>query len=274
MVEIREVPAPEGMKDIFGVARSAWGMESPESFVADMLNALKYHGGLILGAYEGSRMVGFQYAFIGRRKGLFYIYSHMTGVLQEKKYEGIGNSLKQAQRRWARENGFPLVAWTYDPLMSLNSSFNLRKLGVIARSYRPNFYGIMTDSLNFGVETDRLVAEWWVDSDSKQDTFDPETVECATETELVEGSIRRLVDIRDCSAGEVAIEIPADFVAMKKSFPELAVEWRMETRRLFTDLFSRGYVATSFTVKHDRSYYLLRLHPAIRGVPEAGPFSD
>ena len=272
MVKIREVPAPEGMKDIFPVAQSAWGMEKPESFIADMLNALQYHGGLVLGAYEGEKMVGFQYAFIAKKAGIFYLYSHMTGVLEEKKYTGIGYELKKAQRRWAIDNGFKLVSWTFDPLMALNAGFNVRKLGVIVRAYLPDFYGIMTDRLNMGVKTDRFVAEWWVDAERKAEEFDPSTVPAVNATEETEDGIRKITGVSGAEGRVVAVEIPHSFLEVKKLDPEAAADWRLRTREIFTGLFARGYTVVSFGVHNRRCYYLLRSgygHPAI---PAAGPF--
>ena len=44
------------------------------------------------------------------------------------------------------------------------SSDLLNRLGAIARRYVPNLYGISSSPLHRGLPTDRLVAEWWLDS--------------------------------------------------------------------------------------------------------------
>ena len=274
MIEIREVRSPEGMKEIFPVARSAWGMEEPESFIADMLNALKYHGGLVLGAYDGGEMVGFQYAFIGRRGELFYLYSHMTGVLEERKHEGIGYELKTAQKKWAIENGFGLVAWTFDPLMGLNANFNLRKLGVIGRAYRPNFYGVMRDRLNRGVETDRLLAEWWVGVDRKAEDFDPFSLPVVNTTEQMKHGARRITGITFPDEEMLVVEIPYSFSEIKSLDIGLAVDWRRKTREVFTTLFARGFTAVSSASVRDRRFYLLRRNFTVTGIPPTSPFAS
>lgn len=48
---------------------------------------------------------------------------------------------------------------------------------------------------------------------------------------------------------------------MKKTNPELALDWRMKTRILFTDLFLRNYVAVAVT-QHDtyNAYILVPKH--------------
>ncbi len=272
MVDIREVQSPEGMKEIFPVAMSAWGMERPESFITDMLNALEYHGGLVLGAYDEGRMIGFQYSFIGRKGDLFYLYSHMTGILEERKYGGVGLRLKQAQREWARKNGFRLIAWTYDPLMSMNAVFNIRKLGAIARTYLPNFYGAMVDRLNAGSQTDRFVAEWWVESDRRPVEFDPGRFNTLNATGIIEGDFRKISAIYDATGDEVVVEIPYDYVSLKSRFPGEASEWRSGTRRIFSELFRNGYTAVSSKSSGGRTYYLLSRRLDDPAIPHDSPF--
>lgn len=245
------------MKEVFAVAESAWGMEEPASFVGDLLNAVRYHGGLVLGAYDGTELVGFLFGIIGRAGDRYYVYSHMTGVTEQKKYSGIGRRLKLRQREWAREHGYELVAWTFDPLMSLNGNFNVRKLGAISRTYLVNFYGTMTDRLNAGIETDRLIAEWWTGEERESETFRPEDYEPLTETRTGSSGMREIASVHEPAGDRVTVEIPYDFVRLKQEKMDAAIRWRMETRKLFRELFSSGYVVTSFVSEGGRSYYLL-----------------
>jgi predicted GNAT superfamily acetyltransferase len=68
------------------------------------------------------------------------------------------------QRDIALEQGVRVIEWTYDPLEIKNSFFNLSRLGVISRKYIPDFYGASSSPLQGGLPTDRLYAEWWIDS--------------------------------------------------------------------------------------------------------------
>ena len=45
-----------------------------------------------------------------------------------------------------------------------NAYLNFMRLGAIARRYLPNCYGVTTSPLHGGMPTDRLIAEWWLDS--------------------------------------------------------------------------------------------------------------
>ena len=161
-MDVRKIDDPDQIEGLIEVVKSAWGFENPGSLVKDVIAAMRFHGGIILGAYEDSRMVGMHFSFPGYKNGKLYLYSHMTGVTQDHKYSGVGYQLKLEQKKWALENGYDLVAWTFDPLMSLNANFNIHKIGAVSRTYLNNFYGKMSDSLNIGFPTDRLVAEWWI----------------------------------------------------------------------------------------------------------------
>ena len=57
-----------------------------------------------------------------------------------------------------------MIEWTFDPLEIKNAYLNVEKLGAIARRYTVNQYGITSSPLQGGLPTDRLVAEWWLNS--------------------------------------------------------------------------------------------------------------
>lgn len=254
-MEIREMSHPDELRQVIPVAASAWGSETAEEMLADALRALEFHGGLVLGAFEEGRLIGFQFSFIGMRKGQLYLYSHMTGVVGESKGRGVGYELKMAQKEWAKAHGFGLVAWTFDPLMSLNAHFNISKLGAIARSYRPNFYGQMGDELNRGMETDRIFAEWWIRYPSAHTSIDPLGI-CINPTRLT-GGFRRMGDTMWKELEVISIEIPRDIQAIKSVDPALATDWRLKSRELLTQCFSAGYCITDVSLMDDRTFYIL-----------------
>ena len=71
----------------------------------------------------------------------------------------------------ALARGFALIEWTFDPLEIKNAHLNIAKLGGIARRYRRDFYGPSTSPLHGGLPTDRLVVEWWLQSDRVERTL-------------------------------------------------------------------------------------------------------
>lgn len=245
-MEIEVVQDPDEIRKVIPVIRSAWGMNSMDQLVKDIIAAMRFHGGLVLLARDGDNVIGMHFSFTGRRNGRIYLYSHMTGVIGERKYSGIGEKLKLRQRQWAAENGYDLIAWTYDPLMSLNANFNIHKLGAIARTYLRNFYGEMEDSLNFGIPTDRFVAEWWINRDREHPGNPDMTLSVQDDLSSIEPN--RLPDT-------LALSIPNDYVSVKKLERERALSIRMTARNVLEKLFREGFVVVDF--RRDISSYIL-----------------
>ena len=63
----------------------------------------------------------------------------------------------------------------------------------------------------------------------------------------------------DADAPAVLVDIPAGFTEMLANAPELALEWRLDTRRIFTTYFARGYKAIGFAFDRqaNKGTYLL-----------------
>lgn len=256
-IDLKVILDPDEIGKIGPVISSAWGMPDVGTLIKDIVSAMRYHGGVVIGAYENGKMVGMHFSFPGYKGGKVYLYSHMTGVISSLKYSGIGYQLKQKQKEWALDNGYDLIAWTYDPIMSLNASFNLRKLGTISRCYINNFYGQMEDDINRGIPTDRVVTEWWITKEKSVsgdfmalNSFDSE-YDFNFEDEVNE------------TPGKVMVRIPPNFTEMKKKDKDLAVKWRLYLRKTLTSLFARGYVAVSFD--KEKYAYLLEKDPLYPG---------
>ncbi len=245
-MEIETVIDPDKMKKMIPIIKSAWGMNTMDQLVKDMIAAMRFHGGLALIAMEDGNAIGMHFSFTGRRNGKIYLYSHMTGVLSDKKYSGVGFKLKMRQKEWAMENGFDLIAWTYDPLMGLNANFNIRKIGAIARTYLRNFYGDMEDSLNYGIPSDRFVAEWRILDDRKAQGKPMLNINALEgDTEL---NVKELPDV-------ISFKIPEDFLSMKKNDKDAASMIRLSTRTILENLFSSGFTVTDF--HRDSSSYIM-----------------
>jgi predicted GNAT superfamily acetyltransferase len=93
-------------------------------------------------------------------------------VIPSYQNRGVGKLLKLAQRNDALTRAINLIEWTFDPLQLRNAHFNLVRLGAVVRRYIPNFYGRTSSPLHAGLPTDRLVAEWWIQSRRVVDTLE------------------------------------------------------------------------------------------------------
>jgi len=145
--------------------RRVWGYNESDIVPDEMFVVAKESGGQVFGAFHQNQPVGFALAFAGTQHGMVYLHSHMVGVVPEYQNCGVGRLLKLAQRDNAIARGISLIDWTFDPLQLKNAHFNLARLGAIVRRYISNCYGRTSSPLHAGLPTDRLVAEWWVQSD-------------------------------------------------------------------------------------------------------------
>ncbi len=107
-------------------------------------------------------MVGFVYSLPGIQDGKPTQWSHMLGVVDEFRNEGVGYDLKLLQRERTIAMGLDLIEWTYDPMQAMNAHLNFTKLGVVAQEYGENVYGESSSPLHQGNPTDRFTAQWWI----------------------------------------------------------------------------------------------------------------
>jgi len=166
--------------------------------------------------------------------GKAYLHSHMLAVLPEYRNSGIGRKLKLAQREDALERGISKMEWTFDPLEIKNAYLNIVRLGAIVHSYTPNFYGVFSSRLQAGLPTDRLHAEWFMDSPRVHATLNggPALLPEIKETIVVPGAIREWK------------RSPSGFSQAE------AIQTEVRTR--FLDAFARGLTVVGFNKRTTR----------------------
>jgi predicted GNAT superfamily acetyltransferase len=163
-VQIRTLTELSEFDHCVEIETAVWGYDPGDLIPRRMFLLAQRIGGQVLGAYVGDVMAGFAMALPGYRNGHAYLHSHMVGVLPEYRNLGLGRTLKLAQREDALKRGFKLMEWTFDPLEIKNAHLNIARLGAIVRRYKRNFYGPSSSPLQGGLPTDRVYAEWWLDS--------------------------------------------------------------------------------------------------------------
>jgi predicted GNAT superfamily acetyltransferase len=158
VADIRILDSMPQFEQAVDVEIAVWGVDPRDCIPTTFMRANLAAGGVNLGAYHGDRMIGFCVGFPAVRDGRLILWSAIAGVLPEFQGQSIGAALKIFQFNWAREQGFAEVRWTYDPIQAGNAHFNLHILGAAANKYHVNFYGVMNDAINRGMETDRVEA--------------------------------------------------------------------------------------------------------------------
>jgi predicted GNAT superfamily acetyltransferase len=194
-------------------------------------------GGQVLGVFDGDKLVAYILAVVGAHQTTPYLHSHHAGVHSDYRDRGVGRMLKLFQREEALSRGIRLVEWTFDPLELRNAHFNLNRLGAICRRYRPDLYGVTTSPLHRGLATDRLVAEWFLDS--------PRVV----------AAINNLT--KEPPPASAAIELPSELEQWKLDDSEKVRLTQQRVRDEFTSWFARGHAAIATHRTPTGTAYLL-----------------
>ncbi|MFC4558982.1 GNAT family N-acetyltransferase [Virgibacillus kekensis] len=252
-ITIRQLETIEELTRMQQVEQTVWQM-SPIP-VHQTFTALQ-HGGVILGAFDGPKMVGFLYSFAGFGKNATYLCSHMLGILPDYRKSGLGTHMKLKQADVARELGYSMITWTFDPLESQNAYLNLHKLGAVGAAYKENYYGSMDDQLNQGLPTDRFQVEWDVHAKQLEpsSTFDQDKVLLDTNEA---GKPCLHLSRFHSHTNNWFVAIPWGFQEIKKHDIELTREWRSKTGEAFRLLFAKGFTAVDLVNDPTRktSYY-------------------
>jgi predicted GNAT superfamily acetyltransferase len=166
--ELRQLSGPAEMADASALLAEVFGAPS-ESMPVDLLTAVACAGGFVGGALVGGRLVGVAVGFgeispPGTPAVPMGLHSHVAAVRGSARGLRVGQQLKWYQRAWALERGIRVIHWTFDPLVRRNAVMNLNRLGAVASTYYDNLYGTIGDALNAGMETDRLLVRWELDS--------------------------------------------------------------------------------------------------------------
>jgi predicted GNAT superfamily acetyltransferase len=243
-ISIRHCHGLSEFQQCFELQRAVWGKTELDVPLPLFVVAAET-GGQVLGAFireksDGEIMVGFTLAIAGYRNGLPFLHSHMTAVLENYRDRGIGRRLKLFQREDALQRGIRLVEWTFDPLEVKNAFLNFNRLGAIARRYLPNCYGVTTSPLHGGMPTDRLIAEWWLDS--------PRVIN------LLNGGQQ---SVPQSSNPRAEILVPAELPLLRRENSSEALRIQTEVREKFQSWIAKGYAATTIEITGEGGKYIL-----------------
>ena len=187
MIQIRSCAGFDEMEACVQLQIETWGYDENDVIPRKTFLLAQKIGGQVIGAFDSElatgqdaasaeALVGFAMSLPGikdtKNGPLPYIHSHMLAVAESHRNRGLGAQLKWEQRREALSRGIRHMEWTFDPLEIKNAFLNIHRLGAIAREYREDFYGVSSSRLQGGLPTDRLLAEWELDSPRVKAIFD------------------------------------------------------------------------------------------------------
>jgi len=272
-MHIRALTTLEDCRAVAELEKVVWGYTDAEDVVPPpvLIVSIK-RGGVLIGAFDdGGEMNGFVYSMPALKNGRPSQWSHMLGVTAGARAAGVGTQLKLAQRRATLGMGLDLIEWTYDPLQAVNAHLNFARLGVVVAEYEENIYGESSSPLHRGTPTDRFVAEWKLREPHVERRI------AGTALLLKDAGVSAAVVVNPSRNGQkwiepeegdltvrdrrLLVEIPTGFGEMQREAPELALEWRLKTRRIFQAYLGRGYRAVDFFLAREarRGQYLLAL---------------
>jgi predicted GNAT superfamily acetyltransferase len=263
MIEIRACRGFDELQACVELEVKTWGYDPTDLVPKKTFLLAQKVGGQVIGAFEqgtrsreqgskdrekgngGTRgreipetgaedMVGFAMAIPGikntARGPRPYLHSHMLAVKEGYRNQGLGLRLKLEQRLEALSRGIRHMEWTFDPLEIKNAYLNIHRLGAVMREYRPDFYGVSSSRLQGGLPTDRLLAEWELDSDR----------------------VRAILDGRPVVGREIEerIQVPASIYQWKAADADRdrALAVQLENRGRFQKAFQKGLAVTGFSL--------------------------
>jgi predicted GNAT superfamily acetyltransferase len=220
-----------------------------------ILIALAHADNYVSGAFQDGQLVAASVGFF-YKPAAKALHSHITGVLPESAVAGIGYALKLHQRAWSLARGIATITWTYDPLVARNAYFNLRKLGGTSTEYLPDHYGEMSDGLNLGQPSDRMLVSWHLQQ--RQGKGGPVSVPAFAALGRGVGRPEVNLDV-PAELNRVRLEVPDDIESLRSQNPQLAGEWRAALRATAMALLTNGWQLVDF----DRSgYYVAERKPS------------
>ncbi|HUB00514.1 MAG TPA: GNAT family N-acetyltransferase [Terracidiphilus sp.] len=243
MIGIRDCEGYDELEGCVQLQIETWGFDESDVIPRRAFRVAQKIGGQVIGAFDSElgsvepgrgagALVGFAAAWPGVKTnggGLRpYLHSHMLAVRAAYRNRGLGAQLKRAQRVEALERGFRLMEWTFDPLEIKNAYLNIHRLGAVVSTYLEDFYGVSSSRLQGGLPTDRLVAEWRLDSARVKATL--------------EGRAQELLEITE------RIWVPAAVAEWKatEADRDRALAVQSENRRKFQRAFSQGLSVLGF----------------------------
>jgi predicted GNAT superfamily acetyltransferase len=229
---IRDCESFDDFTACINMQREVWQFSDLDITPLRSFVITRNNGGFTLGAFakQDGRLLGFAHALAAfDEKRQPYYYSQMLAVAPELHNSGIGMRLKFAQRQRALERDIPLMVWTFDPLQSRNAYLNIVKLGGVVRKYKVNYYGNQSSSaLHRGLDTDRLLVEWWVNS---------------PRVKAIAESAGKIETPPDPIA---TIEVPFDIEQIKVRHLDEARAWQRKIRVAFEQHLAAGLYCAGF----------------------------
>jgi predicted GNAT superfamily acetyltransferase len=242
LVEIRAPYNPAEVRQIEELQRVTWGSELVTPY--NTLLAWMHTGGIVLGAFDGSQMIGFVASFLGEVAGKRLQWSHIAAVLPAYRRQGIARQLKFEQRNQALQQGIDAIGWTFDPLRRENALLNIETLGATCQILHPEIYGQLPGNLSGGLLSDRLEVSWSLNDPKVIARAEGKPVEATSKPENILLRVENLepyIEAMPINSQRIGLEVPADLQFLRQTSIELTHRWYYAMREAVAPLFAAQY---------------------------------
>jgi predicted GNAT superfamily acetyltransferase len=270
---LRRLEKPEEFRQVDAVHRAVYGEEATDAVPTPLQRAVQDNGGIVLGGFADIHLAGYTVAFLGWDGTTLYQYVHATAVRPEYQNHHLGFQLHAELRQQILQLGLSEVRLAFDPLQSRNAWLFVHRLGGLPDQYLHHYYGQMADTINRGVESDRIRLVWSLSSprvEARLGGTYPSREEEETRwngatplirTEPGESGVRLPVEVQEPDRPVAHLEIPFDLALVREHEPGALGRWRHATRDAFRAAADLGYSVDDFVivrVEHERrGFYLL-----------------
>lgn len=256
---IEELNTHQQFLDMLDLQDKIWHLSDRDKLSPITLRSLSMEYplmGLSLGAYYKDDIVGFVVCIPSRLPNT--IFGLMMGVLPEFEGKNISDKLVGKVIKFCIEKNITKICWTFEPLDRKLAYFYIEKYGAIVVKYLSDYYQV-DDEINKGLPIDRFIADINPLSQRICERINRTTSE-KTISEIINKNPIVTIDEMPTNSS-VLIEIPENYQIIKKTKPDIANKYRMDTRKLFDEyLNNREYFISDFisaTVDDGRRYFYL-----------------
>jgi len=219
--------------ELVTIQRDVWGLMDidviPAHIFMDASNLMGPNG-IVLGYFIDEKLIGYILTFPTSNPREVLV--DMLAVSPDYQGKGIGYKLSLELRKIMLILDINKIFWMYDPLESLNANLYIRKIGGIITRYFIDYYGSINSKIHSGLPTDRFKVEWDIQSKPVENRIKNGS-----------GKTNHISDGKDTKY----VEIPLNIQELKEKDINIAIEWRMKTRKLFDEYIEKeNLIGTDF----------------------------
>lgn len=284
-ITYRRITEEADIRQCVGVQVAAWDMDPIEVMPHHFFTSVVKIGGLMVGAFDGDRMVGFIYSLPSLMFNLDRATHEMDmlAVLPEHQRTGIAWAIFEAYveelaLHCQEFNYIPLISGTFDPFLGQNAHLYIRKLGSIIYKFVPNMYGEIKSGIYAGLRTDRFQtilrplgrhtqARMKGNYSDFDVSFEP-TDRMLGDIVFRDGLPHLDAIHTDVDQDVLYMPVPYDIAGLKETDIALARDWQHRAAEVFSHYLTHEWVITDFlrqqTTEGDRyNVYVFRRDVAI-----------